>query len=215
MIDLGIKEIPEAHIMKRWTRKARDYEYPNEVATAAGEQLGQSLLFANALDVVKSTDRDPRAGQILTRYLNMAKKDIDLLKSDRIRQVSESDGNNTTEAYLSETGTDIEFADNTDYDSDGQRLVKNGYGAAGSSAYMSDADVNKIKAPNVPTQSGRKREIRYKPMFEKKRKSMKKYKAKVFEDIHEEFDVNNICIASSSATPGTVVRKKKRSSKKE
>lgn len=57
MIHRGVNEIPEAHIMKRWTRNARDYEYPNEVCTTAGEQLGQSLLFANALDVVKSTER--------------------------------------------------------------------------------------------------------------------------------------------------------------
>lgn len=59
------------------------------------EQLGQSLLFANALDVVKSTDKDPKAGQILTMYLNMAKKDIEALGNERYNQDSATDGNTT------------------------------------------------------------------------------------------------------------------------
>jgi hypothetical protein len=70
MIHHGVKKIPQAHIMKRWTRDARDYQYPNDVCTSAGEQLGQSLLYANALDVVKSIEKDPKAGKILARHLN-------------------------------------------------------------------------------------------------------------------------------------------------
>ena len=42
-----------------------------------GEQLGQNLLYANALEVVKSTDKNPKAAEILMRYLHMAKKEID------------------------------------------------------------------------------------------------------------------------------------------
>lgn len=30
MIDFGVNKIPEAHILKRWTRSARDYQYPDE-----------------------------------------------------------------------------------------------------------------------------------------------------------------------------------------
>lgn len=62
--------------MKRWTRNARDFEYPDEICTSAGEQLGQNLLYAHALEVVKSTDKDPGAGQILIRHINMARKEI-------------------------------------------------------------------------------------------------------------------------------------------
>lgn len=36
MIRRGVKKIPQAHIMKRWTRDARDYQYPNELCTSAG-----------------------------------------------------------------------------------------------------------------------------------------------------------------------------------
>lgn len=216
MIHRGVNEIPEAHIMKRWTRNARDYEYPNEVCTTAGEQLGQSLLFANALDVVKSTEKDPRAGEILTKYLNMAKKDIELLHGDNSRHMSASDGNTTGAAYQSETGTKAEYADHTDYDSDGKRVVTNAYGAAGSSAYMTYADVNSIKAPNIPKEVGCKREIRYKHMFERKRKSMKRYTAStnVFPNIHEEDAVSNVWNDHSSAAPRKVAKKKKRSSAK-
>lgn len=84
MITNGVKKIPEAHIMKRWTRNAHDFEYPDEVCTSAGEQLGQNLLYANALEVVKSTDKNPKAGEILMRYLNMARKEIDGIETEKL-----------------------------------------------------------------------------------------------------------------------------------
>lgn len=78
--------------MKRWTRDARDYEYPNEVCSSVGQQLGQSLLFANALDVVNSTEKGPKAGEILTRHLNMARKEIEELENETCKQLYTSDG---------------------------------------------------------------------------------------------------------------------------
>lgn len=176
MIHNGVKKIPQAHIMKRWTRDARDYDYPDEVATSAGQQLGQTLLYANALDVVKSTEKSQEAGQILTKYLNIARKEIEGLDNDISTNISASEGD-TTNGYMSATATETENEDQSGYDSDGNPVTKNVYGAAGSSAYMSDADVNNIQAPEVPKESGRRREKRYKPVFERKRKGRKRYTA--------------------------------------
>lgn len=157
--------------MKWWTRNDCDYQYPNDVCTTAGEQLGQSLLYANALDVVKSTQRNKKAREILNRHLNMARKEIDGLDTNICSEVRTSDGNMTL-GYISGSATEL---DNSGYDSDGNPVVRNKYGAAGSSAYMSDVDVSKIQAPIITPKSRRKKEKRYKPLFERSRNSKKRY----------------------------------------
>lgn len=207
MIACGVKEIPKAHIMKRWTRDARDYEYPDEVCTSAGEQLGQSLLYANALDVVKSTEKAPKAGQILTKYLNLARKEIERLESDNCTMISASDGINEN-AYMSGTANEQESVDQSSYDSDGQPVQRNVYGAAGSSAYMSDADINNIQAPELPQQLGRLRETRYKPLFERKRKGRKRYRASPV--IIESCELNT----NPEPLSATGMEKKKKTTKK-
>lgn len=168
-----------------------------KVSTTAGEQLGQSLLFANALDVVKSTVKSPKAGEILTRHLNIARKEVEGLETTNEPNNSLSDGNGTA-GYVSASGTETGNENLEDYDSDGLQVVPNKYGASGSSAYMSDADVNRIKAPFVPKENGWKRENRYKPVFERKRKSRKRYTAKpmISEDTNEEAYLENVNIAN-------------------
>jgi hypothetical protein len=217
MIDCGLNKIPEGHILKRWTRNARDYQYPDDVCTIAGEQLGQSLLFANALDVVKSTVKNPKAGEILTRHLNIARKEIEVLETTNEANNSLSDGNGTA-GYVSASGTETGNGNLEDYDSGGIQVVTNKYGASGSSAYMSDADINRIKAPFVPKENGRKREKRFKPVFERKRKSRKRYTAKpmISEDSHEEGYLENLCIANDMEKSERVTKtgKKKRNKSK-
>lgn len=212
MIDLGIKKIPDGHIMKRWTRNARDYQYPDDVCTSAGEQLGQSLLYANALDAVKSTDQNPKAGEILTRYLNMARKEIEGLQNETDSQIQTSDGNTTT-GYISASGNESKNEEQQDYDSDGSPVVRNIYGASGSSAYMSDADINNIKAPFVPQKSGRQREKRFKPLFERKRKGRKRYTANPMSwgNIQEEA---NLAISGSANQSGETINGSKNAAKK-
>lgn len=195
MIHRGVKKIPEDHIMKRWTREACDYHYPDDVSTSVGEQMGQSMLYANALDVVKATRKNPKAGEILNRHLRNARKEIDGLNDVSSSQMYASDGYTTT-GYDSATGNETDKANHNVYDSNGQPVVTNKYGAAGSSAYMSDADVSNIQAPIITAASGRKRETRYKPMFERNRKRKKRYtgSAMINEDCDEDGEQGNTCI---------------------
>lgn len=195
--------------MKRWTRDARDYEYNCEVATSTGQQIGQSLLYANALDVVKSTDKDLKAGEILTRHLNLARKEIQALKSAADKQIITSDEDITAASSNEEDNSHLSA-----YDSDGQPVVRNVYGASGSSAYMSDVDLNQIRAPLVPTETGRRRETRFKPVFERKRKGRKRYTAGpiLCENCGEEGHVSSLCIGNEA--PPVLVATKKKGSKK-
>lgn len=208
MIHCGVKKIPEAHIMKRWTRSARHFEYPDDTCTSDGEQLGQSLLFINVLEVVRSTDKDPKAGEILMRYLNMARKEIDGLHSEKNNSICSSDGYSSA-GYTSATAA--EDGDQSGYDSDGKRIVRNMYGAVGSSAYMSDCDIQNIQAPMVPEQVGRRREKRFLPLFKRKRKSKKRYMASptFCENCNQEGHICNTCNGSSSSKSKKVRMKKK------
>jgi hypothetical protein len=162
--------------MKRWTRNARDFEYPDEVCTSAGEQLGQNLLYANALDVVKSTDKNPKAVEILMKYLHMAKKEIDSMPPENLSYIASTDGNSSA-AQNPVNDSETEGGCQTGYESNGQQIITNTYGAAGSSAYMSDAEIREIQAPLVPQHIGKQRENRYKPIFEKIRRGRKCYRA--------------------------------------
>lgn len=101
----------------------------------------------------------------------MARKEIDGLDTNICSEVRTSDGNMTL-GYISGSATEL---DNSGYDSDGNPVVRNKYGAAGSSAYMSDVDVSKIQAPIITPKSRRKKEKRYKPLFERSQNSKKRY----------------------------------------
>lgn len=177
--------------------------------------MGQSLLYANALDVVKSTQMHPKAGEILNRHLTMGRKEIDGLNCEISSQMYGSDGNTTT-GYISGSATETEKLDQVSitvgYDSDGHPVVRNSYVAAGSSAYMSDADVSNIKAPLITAEVGRKREKRYKPMFERSRKGRKRYTGTPI--IHEAYDSGGELGNSMIPIPDKGVPKKQKTSKK-
>lgn len=216
MIHCGIKKIPTAHIMKRWTRDVRDYEYPAEVCPSATENLGQSLLYANALDAVKSTDNNKKAAQILNRYLNIARKEIDALDGPNPCQFTTS-GGNTTVGYISGTNTEAETEWQSEYDSDGQPLVRNMYGASRSSAYMSDANINNIQTPVVPTETGRKRETMIKPLFERKQKARKNYTGSplMYANNEDEGHLYNMCIGNDMVGKNNQVKKPKKTRKEQ
>lgn len=165
------------------------------------------MLYANALDVVSSTQKNKKAGKILIRHLNMARKEINGLETEISTELQTTDGNTTT-GYSSGCGTEVE---NSGYDSDGNPVVRNKYGAAGSSAYMSDLDVIKIKAPFIKPKAGKKRETRYKPMFERARKGMKRYTAfpVISEDCGEDAQAGNKCTTEAVKNVKHVAKKKR------
>uniref|UniRef100_A0A0A9CVN5 Protein FAR1-RELATED SEQUENCE n=1 Tax=Arundo donax TaxID=35708 RepID=A0A0A9CVN5_ARUDO len=163
LIHTGVTRIPEAHIMKRWTRTARDFVYLDDISSGpVSSQLSQNLVLVNALEVVR---RDSQASDILARHLSNARKEIDRLQEHR----SKNPG------YDDVSGTEDDNADGyqTDCVSEAEGLGGNMYGATGSSAYMSDHDIRQLQAPEVIRQPGRPRANRFPSMFEKKRKGSK------------------------------------------
>lgn len=166
------------------------------------------MLFANALDVVKSTNKNPKAGEILTRHLNMARKEIEGLETANVDVISPSEGN-ATAGYMSASGTKA-MNKETEYGSDGLQVLTNTYGASGSSAYMSDADINRIQAPSVPKETGRKREKRYNPLFERRRKGRKRYTAATMTSESIEGHLTTMIIANEMAKEGKEPKKQKK-----
>jgi hypothetical protein len=74
---------------------------------------------------------------------------------------------------------------------------------------MSDVDVNQIKAPTVPKENGRRREKRFKPMFERKRKSRKSYTASLMicENSEDDGHLSNISIGNGCAPLKKTIKK--------
>uniref|UniRef100_A0A0A9G7S4 Uncharacterized protein n=1 Tax=Arundo donax TaxID=35708 RepID=A0A0A9G7S4_ARUDO len=80
LIHTSVTRIPEAYIMKRWTRAARDFVYLDDISSGpVSSQLSQNLLLVNALEVVRTVNRDSQASDILARHLSNARKEIDCL----------------------------------------------------------------------------------------------------------------------------------------
>jgi hypothetical protein len=145
--------------MKRWTRNAKDFEYHTETRSdLSGSQVGSSVLYVNALEAVQAVQNDPEAAEILMTYIANAKKEI-----QRILDLHDTTENLDTSGYSSESGSD-------DFDTDCYNQNANSYGASGSSAYMSDADIRGIQPPTFRNQVGRPRENRFPRMFERFKK---------------------------------------------
>ncbi|CAL4989585.1 unnamed protein product [Urochloa decumbens] len=162
LIHFGAKKVPDAHIMKRWTRQAKDFEYPLESGSGSiSNQLRKNVLAVNALEVAQTADKDPEYSDILMSHLSMAKKEIQRAKDEHIK-------NGQISGYSSTSGSDHGYSTDSGYET--EPLSTNRYGASGSSAYMSDADILNIQAPPVPPKSsGRLRQNRFPRMFEYRR----------------------------------------------
>ncbi|RLN35449.1 hypothetical protein C2845_PM03G22420 [Panicum miliaceum] len=165
LIHFGEKEIPQAQIMKRWTRGAKDFDYPSvERSGSIDNQLQQSVLYVNALEVAHSADKYPDASQILMNHLSLARKEIQRMVEDR----GENNQDNVAGGYSSSSSSKFCYDSETRYETEG--ATNNVFGAAGSNAYMSDSDILSIQAPPVPAKSvGRPRENRFPRMFEYRR----------------------------------------------
>ncbi|TVU27405.1 hypothetical protein EJB05_30014, partial [Eragrostis curvula] len=165
MIHTGVSKIPEAHILKRWTRNARDVVYPDALSSdsdSVGDQLLQSVLYGDALDVVRRANKDKQIHEIVARNIKLAKQEIDRLMEWRSKQpgykaVEEEPDYNTTTSV-----------------SDIEAIVGNSYGASGSSAYMSDSEIESILAPDVNRAKGRPRANRFRSSAEGNTRRKKK-----------------------------------------
>lgn len=162
LIHRGVSKIPSAHILKRWTREARDFAYPaigtDSNGTSVTDELLQSLLYVNALEVVGSAKNDKQIHDVVARHLKNARLEIERLLAWRSNQPG----------YCSPTDT------GSDSPSDAEAVNDNSYGAAGISAHMSDAEIETMQAPVVHLPQGRPVCNRRPSLLDKIKKGKKK-----------------------------------------
>jgi hypothetical protein len=164
MIQLGVYEIPKAYINKRWTRSARDIlpdrskTYQKETLCLQSMTFRHSFLYVNAIDVVQDGNKDLVAFDIASKYLKKAQK-----KLKEYFMAKEKKPRNITSSRFFKKGTfdpsETDIAEESE--SERERRTKNSFGAAGSSAWMSDSELMKLKAPTVSRAPGRPKERRY------------------------------------------------------
>ncbi|CAN6372782.1 unnamed protein product [Urochloa humidicola] len=161
MLQLNIREIPEAHIMTRWTRKAKDVlpdhlkGHEKDTTGTKPLTLQSTQLNAKALEAISKGNTDTETLQVVMKHFTAAIKEVDaLLKARREKTVIYSeaaDNSRVTDETEDECGiqTDIEV------------VIGNRYGASGSSAGMSDSEILNLKAPIANRSRGRPRVNRY------------------------------------------------------
>lgn len=171
MLQLGISRIPDRHIMIRWTRIARDTVpeemnfYPTEAAPVQPSlTYRHRLLAAIAALMVTEGDHDAETFEIATKHMHRAFMEIADYR--KLKQSFESDG------YTSKNdGTCSEYGNGTDTDGE---TGGNMFGAAGSSAGLSDSELLSLRPPDVKIKRGRPRMNRYKGRLDIIKEKMKR-----------------------------------------
>lgn len=157
MIRLEIDRIPEIHILTRWTRSAKDVvpEHMRFSATT-NDMVGaitiwQRRLNTRALEACTKGNTCRETYDIVLRHLNAAIKEVDdfIIERKKLEEIQE------TETEEVEIITDVESAN------------RNRYGASGSSAGLSDSEIQNLKAPEVQKVNGRPRSKRLMSSAEK------------------------------------------------
>jgi hypothetical protein len=164
MIQLGVYEIPKHYINKRWTRSARDIlpdrtkAYQKETLCLQSMTFRHSFLYVNAIDVVQEGNKDLVAFDIASKYLKKAQKKLKeyFVAKEKNPTISNPDKFFSKGAYYP---SETDIPDESASDREGRTI--NSFGAAGSSAWMSDTELLKLKAPTVIRAPGRPKEIRY------------------------------------------------------
>uniref|UniRef100_A0ACD6A859 Uncharacterized protein n=1 Tax=Avena sativa TaxID=4498 RepID=A0ACD6A859_AVESA len=81
-INRGVCQIPECHIMKRWTRQARMSTFDPNLRTLGKDRRIESrsfrhkVMYMSAMELVNIAEVDEKACEIATRNLDRAKKEI-------------------------------------------------------------------------------------------------------------------------------------------
>lgn len=146
LIHQDILEIPKAHIMKRWTRDAKDMlpnhrkEHQAAVHSMKATSFNRFKLNSKALEAVTKGNTDQETQEVVMKHLSAAIKEVDDMLLAR--------------ANRSRMATVKQVEQVVDVQSDIEGLQLNQYGAAGSSAEMSDAEIMNLKAPMVHKTAG-------------------------------------------------------------
>lgn len=160
MIRLDISKIPDSHIMTRWTRRAKDVipehlkGHQIEVSLNKPLVLQSMQLNAKALEAISKGNTDTETLEVVMKHLNAAIKEVDgIIRARRENIVSAEvpvkDKFSVDSDDLYGTQTDVEA------------VQGNCYGAAGSSAHLSDTEILKLRAPIANRPRGRPRANRF------------------------------------------------------
>jgi hypothetical protein len=175
LVQSGVSEIPKAHINKRWTTSARDIlpmgfkAYEQENLCLDSMTFRHSYLYLSAISVIEDGNKDLGAFEIVSKEL----KQIQIkLKSYFSSKANVSEAGCSMQSLVqhnyytsvSEEGvnTETERDGETAFENEREGNVCNTYGAAGSSAEMSDSDLMRIRAPTFIRPPGRPRVKRLK-----------------------------------------------------
>ena len=176
MVQLGVSKVPKAHILKRWTRKARDL-LPGELRCYQQDTLcmesmtyRHTYLYVNAIEVVQDGNKDLGAFDIATQYIKKAQKKLrEYYKAKENDKCTPATNRVVMQSNYYTTDSDT----GVDSGSEKEAGLGNSYGAAGSSAMMSDSELLKLWAPAFKRPAGRPIQIHKKGFLEtygKKRK---------------------------------------------
>lgn len=191
MLQKDIAKIPDAHIMKRWTKDARDVLPGPLKAYQKDQTVGQSATFRHRLMQLQSAklmakgDMDIELFEIVMKHMKAAEIEAEKViaarsKDDGVVQDGDSSDDevevNTGRGEMSGGGVQ----------SDGEVLRNNKYGASGSSAVYSDTEIINMKAPALKKIRGRERCKRFMAGSESSKKWKKNNKKKTELDCGED-----------------------------
>ncbi|KAM0931875.1 hypothetical protein ACQ4PT_000135 [Festuca glaucescens] len=81
MIHLGLNQIPDFHIMKRWTKSVRDIlgpnvEGPSDTEVSLPKSFRHNIMYVSALELVKMGDLAESRYRIVMKHITAAKKEL-------------------------------------------------------------------------------------------------------------------------------------------
>ncbi|XP_047079695.1 protein FAR1-RELATED SEQUENCE 5-like [Lolium rigidum] len=81
MIHLGLNQIPNFHIMKRWTKSARDIlgpnvEGPSDTEVSLPKSFRHNIMYVSALELVKMGDLGESRYRIVMKHITALKKEL-------------------------------------------------------------------------------------------------------------------------------------------
>ncbi|KAK1683308.1 hypothetical protein QYE76_044156 [Lolium multiflorum] len=173
MIQSGVMTIPDCHIMKRWTVRAREGTVGMSSRSVSGMKvddlrtLRHKNLYMHVLDLVSAGQYDETTAQVAIKYVDLAKKKIDEYRSS-ISQTCQVGYNLTASTNVCNTNS-LECIDETgDNSSCGLQPFdrSRNYGI----------EVSSIKAPVMKEKLGRPSNKRFLTRFDS---SIRKTKGKI------------------------------------
>ncbi|KAM0929326.1 hypothetical protein ACQ4PT_001700 [Festuca glaucescens] len=151
MIHLGLNQIPDFHVLKRWTKSARDIlgpsvEGPQETELSLPKSFRHNIMYVSALELVKMGDLAESKYRIVMKHITAAKKEL------------REDETPVAPLYYSSGAED---------DGEGRRATNNRAqleGLADSGAMTSDGVL--IKEPLIKRGRGRPKATRFKSFLD-------------------------------------------------